>query len=1044
MNDRSDDTLPSRTSVLAVGLEQYELPAEWDLPGAGRHAVEFAQWAIRQGVPPERVRLGCTWLDKKAGAHAVQQTAAQPVSVGNESLLRVIDELMTEGGDLLLVYWCGHGVAGDQLERRLLTADASEHNLANRFVADLQARFQSDIGAGFARQILIIDACASIMAHHDGEKRALPDSRMQPLRTRKARQDFYFATDVGEYAHFDKAAGTAAYTTAVLRRLTATEGASFPPDFRTLFTQVEQDLATEPHPRPVFLRVEVEGSGRERRFERTTRVVFGDRPWRTGFFVPRDQLGQLRDGASNPGGIRALYGMRGTGKSQIASAYAEECEAAGWELVAWITATSRNDIIRQFAGLASACGLTDHDTAPDQAVAALLDWLNNGTGRRLLVFDNVERFDDLSGLVPRGEVQVITTSTATSKMGASIHVGAYSRDQSVQFLSETTGSDDSSGAAHVAEELGDLPVALTQAATTIRLTGSTYQGYLTGLREHPLAITLHREDGDAYPEHVATALARAVDTVLDSLPDDAARDTAFTLLSAMSLLAESGIPRAWASCLGAAPVTTQLVVGRLIDTSILTQATHPGTDISIHRLLAAVLRETIHEGDVDNVVDSALFVLKSALAVSAVDTYLARRASNLRIAAQLATICGQPGSTPLLERMDFLDLTADVAYTALALHDPYPAIPLLEATATTSERLLGPAHTLTLTSVHNLAAAYESAGRLDKAIPLYEKSLADRERVLGPTDPATATSQDSLARAYRDSDDLRRAIPLQVKALAEHERILGAHHPATLRCCNNLASTYHAAGQLDLALALHERTLADREIVLGSHHPDTLASQNNLARVYESIGDLDYAISLHERTLTQTADALGWDHPDTFTSQNNLAHAYAQAGDLERAIPLYEQALIDTERVLGPEHVDTLMSRNNLAWAYHSAGDLETAIPLLEATLADRERVLGDHHPHTYISRNNLAYAYVSAGDFQRAIPLFEDTLTYRERTLGQAHPDTITNRVNLANAYHATGDRRAIALLERALVERQRLLGPSHPSTLATADRLDAARWSL
>ena len=41
----------------------------------------------------------------------------------------------------------------------------------------------------------------------------------------------------------------------------------------------------------------------------------------------------------------------------------------------------------------------------------------------------------------------------------------------------------------------------------------------------------------------------------------------------------------------------------------------------------------------------------------------------------------------------------------------------------------GPAwHPATLTSRNNLAAAYESAGRLGEAIPLYQQTLVDRVR----------------------------------------------------------------------------------------------------------------------------------------------------------------------------------------------------------------------------------------------------------------------------------------------------------------------------
>ena len=232
------------------------------------------------------------------------------------------------------------------------------------------------------------------------------------------------------------------------------------------------------------------------------------------------------------------------------------------------------------------------------------------------------------------------------------------------------------------------------------------------------------------------------------------------------------------------------------------------------------------------------------------------------------------------------------------------------------ERVLGDTHPYTLTSRNNLAAAYDSAGRLDEAIPLYERTLADRERVLGDTHPDTLTSRNNLAHAYR------------------------------------------AAGRLDEAISLYERTLADRERVRGDTHPDTLGSRNNLAYVYHATGRLDEAISLSERTLADRERVLGDTHPDTLTSRNNLAYAYQAAGRLDEVISLLERTLADRERVRGDTHPDTLGSRNNLAYVYQATGRLDEAISLSERTLADRERVLGDTHPDTLTTRNNLAYAY--------------------------------------------------------------------------------------
>src|SRR5262249_3823816 len=73
---------------------------------------------------------------------------------------------------------------------------------------------------------------------------------------------------------------------------------------------------------------------------------------------------------------------------------------------------------------------------------------------------------------------------------------------------------------------------------------------------------------------------------------------------------------------------------------------------------------------------------------------------------------------------------------------------------------LGPDHPDTLTSMNNLATAYEDAGQLDKALPLYEQTLAKQKEKLGPDHPYTLTSMNNLAAAYQAADQLDKALPL--------------------------------------------------------------------------------------------------------------------------------------------------------------------------------------------------------------------------------------------------------------------------------------------
>ena len=97
---------PSRTSVLAVGLEKYKFGQNRSLPGVADHAIRFARWAISQGVPVERVRLSCSWDSEPNALPGVTDVAPN-----GPALVQAMRDLLTEGGDLLLVYWCGHGVS---------------------------------------------------------------------------------------------------------------------------------------------------------------------------------------------------------------------------------------------------------------------------------------------------------------------------------------------------------------------------------------------------------------------------------------------------------------------------------------------------------------------------------------------------------------------------------------------------------------------------------------------------------------------------------------------------------------------------------------------------------------------------------------------------------------------------------------------------------------------------------------------------------------------------------------------------------------------
>ncbi|MFT3875135.1 MAG: tetratricopeptide repeat protein [Propioniciclava sp.] len=806
---------------------------------------------------------------------------------------------------------------------------------------------------------------------------------------------------------------------------------------------VAQQLSSRPTKDDVLRMIERAVAGELR----SRQLIVGTRPRLASDFVDRDELERVSEALADGGvaSLSALQGMRGVGKTQIASAFAEECQNTGWRFVGWVTAATRDQAISELAQIARGICATAEDD-PATAASKLVTWLSSrGPDDRLLVFDNVNNPDDLQGLIPQGPGMrvLVTTTGLTRNLGTPVPVGTYTEDQAIDYLESATGLNDPNGARRVADELGRLPLALTQAANTIRLEQYNYREYCDMLAHYPLDDTVERGDGDPYDVTVGIALRKAYTSVLGRLSqtEPNVATAAVRTLAALSLLAESGVPKDWLLTLGDSLKTVRKAIGRLAQYSIVTlsAASDDQSIVSLHRLQAQVFREDRTAADREKDATAAATVLAGVDMLSATD-YWQRRVLCSALAEQLMAIRAQKHSRHLCELPELLTTAGRVIYAANELQDPYPAIQLADYVDDLA-RVLGNDHPSTLTSRNNLAYAYQAAGDLSRAIPLYQQTLNERERVLGNDHPSTLGSRNNLAYAYQAAGDLSRAIPLYQQTLNDSERVLGNDHPDTLTSRNNLAGAYQDAGDLSRAIPLYQQTLTEMERVLGNDHPDTLTSRNNLAGAYQAAGDLSRAIPLYQQTLTEMERVLGNDHPDTLTSRNNLAYSYESAGDLSRAIPLYQQTLNERERVLGNDHPDTLTSRNNLAGAYQAAGDLSRAIPLYQQTLNERERVLGNDHPDTLTSRNNLAGAYQAAGDLSRAIPLYQQTLNDRERVLGNDHPDTLTSRNNLAGAYQAAGDlSRAIPLYQQTLNDRERVLGNDHPSTLTSRNNLAGA----
>ena len=706
-----------------------------------------------------------------------------------------------------------------------------------------------------------------------------------------------------------------------------------------------------------------------------TRIRFGSRPRVTAGFVKREEQDKLFEAVLTCAEPRTvLTGMRGSGKTQLAATVATTCEEEGWPLVAWIDADSRDTLITNLYNLALQAGIeAPKDVPPETIVQRFLDQLRSADAAdRLFVFDNVENLDDLRDLSPEGSGvrAIITTTRHLDWDGLGWHpitVGVFERDQSITLLCQRTGDAHRDAADQIAEALGDLPVAVTQAAATAKSGHYSLYEYFERLSNHPLESSMSRLEGDDYPDATGIALFMAYEQALEQLRTKHPQQERIvtSLLDILSLLAASGVPTHWLLALEDDSDAVRDSLSFLKRSSILQESTD-GDKTIIHRLQGQVYRETYlsEQGKFNKACTYAITILDK-IDIGQLANFEQQRQETRNLVEQIGAVTSQDHSRPLFSDPDFVALLATTIRNAADLGMPQLALTLTDS-VTRAGDTLGPDHPRTLISRNNLAGAYRDAGRLDEAIPLYEQTLEDRTRILGPHHPDTLTSRDGLAYAYQAAGRLDEAITLYKQNLDSRAQSLGPDHPDTL------AYAYQDADRIDEAITLYQQNLEDRIRILGPDHPHTLASRNALAYAYQDAGRLQDAITLYEQNLENRTRVLGPHHCGVLYSRSILADAYRAEGRLDKTITLYQQNLDSCTQSLGPDHRGTLNSRNTLANAYQDAGRIDEAIDLHQQNLKDCTRILGPNHPNTLTSRNNLAEAYRAADRFEDAEKLFE------------------------------------------------------------------------
>ncbi|PWW75751.1 TPR-like protein [Tuber magnatum] len=627
----------------------------------------------------------------------------------------------------------------------------------------------------------------------------------------------------------------------------------------------------------------------------------------------------------------ALYGLGGSGKTQIALEYVHQRTIESDSHVFWVQGSGLLKFSEGFRSVAQhvQIPLASAETDEGGLLRSIKSWLEGpNSGNWILVVDNADNDTDFDGnnsaiakFIPQGTKGTVIFTTR-SKLVASrqgcerIEVGKMEEEDAQELFLKRVGSGYSWGEEErgalgmILASVHHLPLAIIGAAAFMIETETSPAAYWAMLQEsdEQAKRLLSQQFSDIQreadePESILGTYFITFNRITQQMP------TAARLLRLISCLDRHNIPEELLRQSGLEeiddPVEFRHAIGKLLGFSLIAIVKCEETIFyELHRLVQLPLQVYLPSKELKQARAAALKVVSRLFPQ---DESKQRSVGPMYIQHALAVTKDSTGriTEELCFRMGqyFHDKgsynNAEIQFRrCIALRGKGK---VYDTDNEGQRKFMLRGESSRYRAMTNMAAR------------TFQNLRGALKRPLRPNCADTLGYMDGLALVLRDQGKYDESETMHRRTLERREKFLGPDHPDTLASTNNLAIVLQGQGKYDESETMHRRTLEQREKILGPDHPSTLASTNNLANVLQDQGKYDESETMHRRTLELWEKILGPDHPNTLASTNNLANVLQEQGKYDESETMHRRTLERRKKILGPDHPDTLTSTNNLA-----------------------------------------------------------------------------------------------------------------------------------